>query len=488
MSQSHELVPMILPTVMIPLTMVTVALSVVASFIAALFGIQLKLEGPRKLLEVLLKPRVLGSALALNLVILGGVWGWKWWRNYPRLLSTIERESTLRATPSSLKYPDVPTVPTNFQSLRDQSVGLQRIEQVWRIHTGKGSFRAPAITAGRVFSGNDLGVVSELELSTGKVLRTFYIGTPASTEITVWNQSIYIGEGLHDTHHARVYRFDLTSGAFRGSHQTLGHTEAQAVIGTHNGESTLFAVAGIDGLHAVDPIRMTPKWQVNIGHMDAGVAVEDGVVYIGTGREKNDDKKNKCYAAALEFKTGNILWQRELAASSWMRPVVVGTDVCYIAGEIYFPTQRGHVTCFDRKTGEHTVAHNTTDPLAATPKVIDRTILYASIHGKVCRFDLDTRMNRWCFDAEEKDFSLAGASYDPRLHVILYPAMTKGLFVLDPNNGKVLFHWNPSEAEGVWKKTYADVAVAGDFWILSDDDGSVRALRAELLPTTADKN
>jgi outer membrane protein assembly factor BamB len=482
MTPTPDLVPMILPTVMIPLTMVSVALSVVASFIAALFGIQLKLEGPRKLLEVLLKPKVLGSALALNLVLLGGVWSWKWWKNYPRLLSTIERESAVRAKPSALTYPDVSAVPTNFTAARDRALPLAGVEQVWRIHTGKGSFRAPAITAGRIFSGNDLGVVSELDAATGAVLRTFYIGTAASAEITVWNQSIYLGEGLHDTHHARVYRFDLKTGAFQGSYQTKGHTEAQAVVGTHAGESTLFAVAGVDGLHAIDPVRMTPKWQLNVGHMDAGVTVEDGVVYIGTGREKNDDKKNKCYAAALDFKTGKVFWQRELAASSWMRPVVVGDDVCYIAGEIYFPTKRGHVTCFDRKSGEHTTAHNTTDPLAATPKVLDRSVLYASIHGKVCRFDLATKVNRWCFDAGEKDFSLAGASYDPRLHVILYPAMTKGLYVLNPEDGRVLAHWTPGPAEGPWKKTYADVAVAGEYWILSDDDGSVRALRAKLPP------
>ena len=74
MTTSTELVPMILPTVMIPFTLVSVGLSIFATFIAGLFGIQLKLEGPRKLLEVLLKPKVLLTALALNVLILGGMW------------------------------------------------------------------------------------------------------------------------------------------------------------------------------------------------------------------------------------------------------------------------------------------------------------------------------------------------------------------------------------------------------------------------------
>jgi outer membrane protein assembly factor BamB len=485
MTNSYEIVPMILPTVMIPLTMVSVGLSVVASFIAALFGIQLKLEGPKKLLEVLLKPKVLGWALAMNIVILGGVWGWKWWKNYPRLISTLETESDKRAKPSALDYENHPTVQTHFSSEGTQSMELQSITQLWRIHTGKGSFRAPVVMQGRILSGNDLGVVSEIELMSGKILRSFYIGTPVSAEITVWNKSLYLGEGVHDTHHARVYRFDLKSGKFTGSYQTLGHTEGQAVMGSHGGEDTLFVVAGIDGLHAVDPVSMSKKWKVNLGHMDAGISVDGDRVFIGTGREKHDDKKNKCYAAALDFKTGKILWQRELAASSWMRPVVINDDVCYVAGEIYFPTQRGHISCFDRVNGTPTAALNTTDPLAATPKVLDESILYASIHGQVCRFDLKTKKNLWCFDAQEKDFSLAAPSWDPRGRVVLYPSMSKGLFILDADNGKLLKLWKPSSEQGEWKKIYADVTVSGDYWILADDDGSVRALRANFSPKLA---
>ncbi len=486
MTTHNELVPMILPTVMIPLTLVSVGISVVASFIAALFGIKLKLEGPRKLLEVLLKPKVLASGFALNALILGGVYCWKWWANYPKLISTIESQTKELAQKSDINYNDVLTVPTHFTSSKLMADIPEELEQVWRVHSDKGSFRAAVVTNGRVFYGNDVGHVKELELVTGKEIRAFYIGTAASSELTLWQNSIYTGEGVHDTHHARIYRFDLKSGNFQGSYQTLGHTEAQAVLGSFEGENTLFAVAGVDGLHAIDPVTMLGKWKVNLGHMDAGILVDQGSVFIGTGREKDDDKKNKCFAAALDFKTGKILWQRELAASSWMRPIVVGENVCYVAGEVYFPTQRGHISCFDRKSGAHTVAMNTTDPLAGTPKVLDDTILYTSIHGLVCRFDLKSQRNLWCFNADVKDAtSLAGASYDPRGNVVIYPSMAKGLFVLDPNDGKVLMNWKPTKAQGEWKKTYADVTVAGDYWIVSDDEGSVRGLRAKFSPKTA---
>jgi hypothetical protein len=78
--------------------------------------------------------------------------------------------------------------------------------------------------------------------------------------------------------------------------------------------------------------------------------------------------------------------------------------------------------------------------------------------------------------------SMAGVSYDPRGNVLLYPSMTEGLFVLNPINGEVLNQWKPSTEQGEWKNTYADVAVFGDYWILSDDDGSVRGLRAKFIP------
>ncbi len=480
MSMPNEIVPMILPTVMIPLTLASVGVSVVASFIAALFGIELKMEGPKKLLEVLLKPRVLASAFALNALILGTLWSWRWWNNYPKLIFTIESESNSRALPSEITYQSIPTVQTQFSSSKIGPLALQKINQLWRVEIGKGTFRAPLISEGRIFSGNDGGTISEIDLASGEIVRSFYVGTSVSSELTLWNQSLFSGEGVHDTHHARVYRFDLKSGKYTGSYQTKGHTEGQAVIGTYKEESTLFAVAGVDGLHAIDPTTMTAKWKLNIGHMDAGVLVDEnsGVVFFGTGREKDDDKKNKSYAAAASFATGELLWQRELAASSWMRPVLAGSNVCFISGEIYFPSKRGHISCFDQISGEPTISHNTTEPLISTPKVLDESILYTSISGKVCRFDLKTKRDSWCFDSKGSGFSFAGASYDPRAHVVLYPSKSDGLYVLNANNGDLIMQWKPDQSEGEWANTYADVAVFGDLWIVADYVGSIRALRA----------
>lgn len=486
MTTPNELVPMIIPTVMIPLTLVSVGISVVASFIAALFGIELKMEGPKKLLEVLLKPKVLATAFMLNAVIMGGIYGWKWWQNYPKLISTIESQMKERAVMVDINYFDLPTVPTMyFSSLSSGSSSLIP-EQSWHQETGAGAFRSPTITSGRIFTGNKNGVISEIELTSGKVIRSFYTGTMVSPEITIWQNSLYVGEGVHDTHHARVYRFDLKSGKLQGSYQTLGHTEGQAIVGSSQGEHLLLIVAGADGLHAVDPVSMKLKWKVNHGHVDAAVSMDqEGRIFMGTGRDKYDPEKNKSYAVALDFKTGETIWRRELPASSWMRPVVAGNDICYVTGEVYFPTERGHVACFDRKTGEHMAAIHAGQPLVGTPKMLDKDLLYTSMKGQVCRFDLEKRHHRWCFDAKMKDSSFAGASYDPKFHVVLYPSVYDGLYILNADSGELIHHWKPTKEEGEWKRNVADVAVSEDTWVISDYEGSIRALRPRSVVKTA---
>lgn len=476
MSTHNELVPMVIPTVMIPLTMASLGLSVLASFIASLFGIDLKWEGPKKILEVLLKPKVLASAFLLNAVIMGGYLGWQWWANYPKLLRTIQAQMQDRAQPSPIDYADRATVATQF-NLAAQGSPLRQIDQLWRTETKGAIFRAPVVTSGRVFTGNRSGVVSEMDLQTGKVERTFFTGTMVSSEITIWKNKLIIGEGVHDTHHARIYRFDLKTGKYEASYQTKGHTEGQAVAASFEGEDFLLAVAGKDGLHAINPVTMEKRWHLNLGHMDAGVLVHEGRVFFGTGREKYDDKKNRTYAAAADLKTGEVIWKRELAASSWMRPVIIGSDVCLISGEIYFPTERGHVSCFNQTTGDPTIAHNTTDPLAGTPKVIGDSILFTSIHGQVCRFDIMARKNLWCFDTKATDISLAGASYDPQGHVVIYPSVKTGLYILNADTGALVQQWQPSAEQGEWKKTMGDVTVSDGLWVVADYEGSVRVLR-----------
>lgn len=469
-------VPMIIPTVMIPLTMIAVGMSVVATFIASLFGVKLKAEGPKKLLEVLLKPRILITALVLNAFIWGGVKGWYWWKNYPRLITTIEKESKLRAQPSDKKYKD-DSQDVNYRSRKKSNFTATTLNQEWNFESGSGVFSTPVVSAGSVFMGNRGGLVSELDINTGKLIRNFYIGSPVTPKISIWNNALYVGEGVHDLHHARLYKFDLRTGNFAASYQTKGHIEAQSVVATHKDTTLVLVPAGADGLHAVDANTLEGRWHVNNGHTDAAVAVSEGRVFSGSGREKNDDKKNKSYAVALDFDTGSLLWKKELPGSSWMTPAVSGADVCFVVGEIYFETDRGHIVCINKKSGEHSLAFNLDEPVASMPLLLDRNLVVSTISGKLCSFNLDRKERNWCQKVESSGTAFAGPSYDNARDWIVYPSYDKGFYVLNPDTGDVIKNWTPAQTDGEWKKTYAGVAIQGDYWIFSDYVSNLRALK-----------
>jgi len=294
---------LIIPTVMIPLTAVMVALSMLASFIAGLFGIRLKSEGPRRLLEVLLKPKVLLSALVLNILVLGGIQLYTHIKNRPTMLWRIEKEARDKAKPSDRSYENYHSVPG------EHSVGAgvagqprqQEFKAGWSQKLPKGSFRSPIFSGGSVFVGSFDGFVYELDAESGAILRSFFVGTPVTPELMIDDGVLYVGEGVHDTHSARIYAFDLRTGRLKGAYSTKGHTEGQPVMAEHQWQKLMFVVAGSDGIHAVDPQTFKAKWTANDGYIDSSVRVMNGRVFAGTGREKGDTEKNRSYAVAYDF-------------------------------------------------------------------------------------------------------------------------------------------------------------------------------------------
>lgn len=337
------------------------------------------------------------------------------------------------------------------------------------------------------FFGNRGGLVYELDIESGKLLRNFYVGSPLTPKVSLWNNSLYVGEGVHDLHHARVYKFDLKTGAYVGSYQTKGHIEAQSVISEFNSKALMFVPAGADGLHAVDPTNMQGAWKVNHGHVDSAVAANDGLVFMGTGRERDDDKKNKCYATALDFNTGETKWKHELPGSSWIVPTVLKNDVCFVIGEVYFYQERGHVLCFDQKTGAHKAAFNLDEPIVAIPAVVGNDLFVSTVNGTLCSYDLETRTQNWCNKGNVDGTAYAGPSYDPKRNVIVYPTYKEGIKVFHPKTGALLGAWSPKQDEGEWVKTYANANLLGDRWIFSDYVSSVRAVKASEVDTQIKK-
>lgn len=469
-----EFQTLIIPTVMIPLTALTVALSMVASFIAGLFGIRLKTEGPKRLLEVMLKPKVLLSALVLNVAVIGSIQAYTHIKNRPVMLWRIERAQKLEGKPSTKRYENYSSVQGEYLPSKAPTVREKVLNPVWSRKLPRGSFRSSVFSGGSVFVGSFDGNVYELDASSGEIFRSFFVGTAVTPELMIDDGVLYVGEGVHDTHSARIYAFDLATGLLKGAYATGGHTEGQPVMATHNGEKLMFVVSGADGVHAVSPSTMQAKWKANDGHIDSSVRVMDGRVFAGTGREKGDTEKNRSYAVAYQFSTGEKIWKMELPASSWMNPVVWREHVCFVYGEIYFESGLGGIQCFRQDNGLPTITFNLASPQTTLPLVIGDTLYTTDSKGTVCALNLPSKEVGWCRKVNPKQgVNFASPVYSPERDALVYASMSDGLFLLDRVTGDQLFQAKLAEH----KIIYSPVAISGSDVLVVDGKGQVTLFR-----------
>lgn len=497
---------LIIPTVLIPLTMLSMGISVVATFIAGLFGVKLKAEGPKRLMELLLKPRILISAVILNITILGGIWSFKYVKNLPVFIFNINRTNAklIQTAPNSDYQPVTerknvfnlsPVASHNFTAELHKQVKLEG-----------GVFRAAAITKNSLFIGTSKGYVYEVERETLKTLRKFYIGTFVTPAPLIWKNKLVFGEGVHHTHKARIYFFDLKSGKLEKHFTSQGHTEGQGTFAKYNKDGKvherLFAVAGGDGVYAIDPNTLEVKWHNIDGHNDASVIVKDNQVFVGTGREKGDAKKYRTYAISYDFLTGKTNWKRELPASSWMKPTLTKTDVCFVYGEIYFKSEVGGIQCFAQKSGLPTQTYSTMAPVASIPLTLNNDIIFADNTGTICRIDTIARRLKWCQKTHNtKKRTYSPVSYDAHRNLLTYSSQMNGFYILHPESGKILSHWLPKDGVAQkskdkdkdkakkkqlinprqWHKSYASPMVTSEGWYIVDMKGHLRLLKPKEL-------
>lgn len=485
LNNNHQLAikhfdPAIIPMVLIPLTAVTVVLTSIAGIIAGWFGIKLHTEGPKQLLEVLLKKRVLISMIVVNLIGLGLYRGYIYLKNMPRFISTIERKGAEYSKQSVTNFPNETSRVHQFKGeiKTQENISLNFIT---KIKLPKGAFRSAAISGQSLFYGVDDGLVYEINKDNLNIIRKFYIGTQVTTRPIIFNNHFYTGEGAHDTHHARIYSFDLKNGRYAGSVTTKGHTEGQPLIASFQGKDLLFAVAGVDGVFAVDPKTMKEVWHQVDGHVDATVNVENGDVYVGTGVEKGT-QRDRSFAVKYDFLTGNRIWKKELPLSNWMHPIITNDDVCYVLGEIYFDSKIGLFYCLNKQNGVPHFAIPFDNPIASKPYYINdgknEYAFFADFKGIACGVNISTKEKMWCFNTgkEDTDYSLPSFDFDQKRGVLWYASLDNGIFAFDPINGKVKTHWLPQDVnkEGKWKMNYASVNIDGDNLFLLDIAGNLR--------------
>lgn len=483
LSHNHELatkgfIPGIIPTVFIPLTALTVALTSLASLVAGWFGIKLHTEGPKQFLEVLLKKRVLISMMIMNLL------GWGIYKSYvyihtlPSFIYTIEHYSNENAHPSNEVYPDSHFRKHNYDSNMVSSP-INSLRLINEIKIPKGAFRSGLISGNSIFYGSDDGKIYEFNKKDLTVKREFFIGTQVTTRPIIYQDRIFAGEGNHATHNARIYSFSLSTGKFINAFNTTGHTEGQPLIENFQDRELMFITGGNDGLYALDPITMKELWHRKDGHLDATVSTQNGIIYTGTGVEKGA-ARDRSYAVAYEFQTGKTIWKKELPLSNWMHPVVTEKDVCFVLGEIYVKSSIGLLHCLDKKSGNPHFSIPFDAPLTSKPLYLKNQdqefIFIADINGNACGVNLNLKEKMWCHSTSQTPTkaSMASFEYAPLSGLLWFPSFNNGLFAIEPKSGKVITHWLPSSSQSKWKENYASVSIDGDNLYQMDIDGNLR--------------
>ncbi|KHD87501.1 MAG: hypothetical protein OM95_14110 [Bdellovibrio sp. ArHS] len=454
----------IIPTVVLPFTILGMILTSLATWIAAFFGVELKAEGPKKLFEVLVKPKVLLWALLSNALVFGVIKGGQYLSNgsYPLWWVKFQNRH-VQASGQDYTGKD--------ESIVETAKKVSALEMVWENRLHSAVFGTPVFGGASLFLGTNAGRLLELDLKTGKTLRQFEIGQPVMTSPVIWDNKIFVGEGVHLTHHARLYAFDLREGVFINAFHTEGHIERAAVVASHAGQTRLLVPAGKDGLYAVDARSFKKVWQFNAGHVDSYPRVDSERVYIGTGLDMGyEEKETKAYA--LDIETGKVLWEKTLPTSAWGVPSLWQDVVCFGVGDVYKNTHYGQLSCYEKTTGKDYFTFNTSGALISQSVVRGDHLLIADLHGQIYQFNLKEKKLEWILPVPTKGMNYASVVVDADNHVILPGA--EGLYVYSRGDQKLLFTWRPEEG---WKGAFTNVVLQKDLWILADRQGVVRALK-----------
>lgn len=460
----------IIPTVVLPFTILGMILTSVATYVAAFFGVELKAEGPKRLFEVLMKPKVLLWALVSNVVIYGLIQLGQYIYNGPYPLWWIHMqntpaESTQKDYSALEQGPAIVTSPGNS--------AIQSVKVVWENKTNEIHFGALVVHGTSVFAGEESGGLSEYDLKDGQRLRRFEIGKPVMASPLILEQNIYVGEGIHTTHSARIYSFDLLSGTFAGSFATHGHIERAAVPTKIQEQSILLVPAGKDGLYAVDAKTMKQVWQAPVGHIDSSPLTDGEFVFVGTGLEQGfEETPTKIFA--LNVKTGSIVWEKSIPTSTWGVPVLWQEYVCFPMGDVYKNTRYGQLACYHRQSGNFYAAFNTTGALVGKPVITGAHLLIADFYGTIYQYNLKTKELEWTVQVPTKGINYSSVFIDEKDRVILPGA--EGLYFYDREDQKELFVWKPSTK---WRGAFTNVVQANGLLILSDRTGTLRALKVQ---------
>ncbi len=319
--------------------------------------------------------------------------------------------------------------------------------QLWSTNLGKPIKAGAAIAGGRVFVGDDAGVVHALELSTGKELWTFKTLGPIEATPLVLDGVVFLGSS-----DANLYALDAATGAQKWKYETGDKILGGANHAKNpNGEGTWLVIGSYDSnLHCIDAATgksvwthqtdnyingtpaLLPTGEVLFGGCDSyihvlqladgaelrqiesdayiasSVAVADGIGYVGNYGN---------LVLAIDPKAGSVLWKYRDRNFPYFSSAAVTDD------RVILGCRDKRLHCIDRATGKSVWTFQTRGEVESSPVVCGDAIVVGSGDGRLYCVTLADGKERWTFEV--------GAP------VTASPAVSDGLIVVGAEDGNL---------------------------------------------------
>ncbi len=313
-----------------------------------------------------------------------------------------------------------PTPLTTFS----ESAALQ---QVWVSHPNDGNdellFKlTPAIENNIIYTAGNDGTISALDTSTGKIVWTQrHKDLHFSSNITATQSALYLG-----TDRGQIVKLDKANGAIIWA-KPVPSTVMAAPKSYNN---AVFAKTINGEITTLDAQTGAPIWNYQqtlpslILRDTSDPIIQNPMVIVGFSNGA---------LIAFDQVSGNILWTKQISLPEGK------TDVERMAD------------------------------IAATPKVINKTVYAATYQGKLIAFDLNTRDTMWSVDISTyNDFSLSDTT--------LFVGNNNGdLIAVNRSNGAILWKQEALKYRYLTAPTY----LGNDLVAIADKEGYLHILSAK---------
>ena len=375
---------------------------------------------------------------------------------------------------------------------------------------------SPALSGnGRIYSAwcmldppVSYGAVVCVEAATGKRLWQCEMKDPnhefsgffSSPALTADGKALVIGQGLHPDYDSELVCIDTADGSVKWLIDCPLHVESSPAI---EGDIVVAGAGAVEDMTThlprehTDPTKnknpgyvfaariSTGKviWKHILNDPESSPAVDDGVVYIGSGLNGNAVAALRLAETDEELKAAGQtreLWKTETPHPA-TGAITLTDDLLLVGcgnGDYVFmaPNPAGAVIALDKKSGAVRWTHPTSDGVLGPVAVHGRTAIVPVRNGEILALDLDATDADsrviWKAVARTNARVLAGpALTDTHVYVITHDGY---LVVLDVKTGSVLESHYINGEPGEMGMSIASPLVAGGRIYLGSETGGLR--------------